>query len=121
MFFTATNGSRAQRNVAALAEHMRARSGMVVAEPAEHEVGGLHTEGEHSLTGFEGRSPLREGEPDGSRSRISQPIGADDDPIRREAKWPGQDCVHSAIGLMGQDIVGWPGSRTLRRRRAVQK
>jgi len=94
---------------------------MVIPKSAEHEVGGLGTEGEHGLAGFEGRPQLRKGEPYCSRSCISQPIGGDDDPLRHDAKRPGQDRVHSAIGLMRQNIIGWPASCTLRRRRAVQK
>src|ERR1700758_2512654 len=121
MFSTATNGSRAHRNVAGLAEHMREKSGMVIPKSAEHEVGGLGTEGEHGLAGLGGRPNLRKGEPYCSRSCISQPIGGDDDPLRHDAKRPGQDRVHSAIGLMRQNIIGWPASCTLRRRRAVQK
>jgi hypothetical protein len=94
---------------------------MTITEPAEHIVGGLGAKSEHRPAWCERGLPLREGEPDGSRSSVSQPIGGDDNPLRREAKRPGQERVHSAIGLVGQDIVGWPGSRALRRRCAVQK
>jgi hypothetical protein len=94
---------------------------MVVAEPAEHEIGGLGTEGEHSLAGFEGRSHLRQSKPNCSRSRIPQPIGCDDNPLRRDAKRPGQYRVHSAVGLVGQDIVSWPAFCALCCRGAVQE
>src|SRR5712671_5603214 len=94
---------------------------MVIPKPAEHEVGGLGTECEQGLAGFEGRSQLRQSKPYCSRSRISQPIGCDDNPLGREAKRPGQYRVHSAVGLVRQDIVGWPASCALRRRGAVQE
>src|SRR6266478_4204110 len=94
---------------------------MVIPKPAEHEVGGLGTECEQGLAGFEGRSQFRQSKPYCSRSRISQPIGCDDNSLRRDAKRPGQYRVHAAIGLVGQDIVGWPAACALHRRRAVQK
>src|SRR5260370_10408828 len=94
---------------------------MVIPKPAEHEVGGLGTECEQGLAGFEGRSQLRQSKPYCSRSRISQPIGCDDNSLRRDAKRPRQYRVHAAIGLVGQDIVGWPPARALRPPRAVQQ
>src|SRR5882672_9462372 len=121
MFSTAISDSRPLGGAAAIAEHMQALSGMVIPEPAEHGVGGLGTEGEHSLAELEGRSHWRQSKPHRSRSRIPQPTGGDDDPLSREAKWPGQDRVHSAIGLMRQNIVGCSASCTFRRRGAMQK
>src|SRR5260221_6328434 len=121
MFSTATSDSRLSGGASAIAKRKRAGSAMVVTESAEHEIGGLGAEGERCLARLETRPQLRKGEPDGSRSSVSQPIGRDDDPLGREAKRRRQDCVHAAIGLMRQDIVGWPAPRALRRRGAAQK
>src|SRR5271169_6641865 len=94
---------------------------MVIAEPAEHEVGGLSAEGEHSLARLESRPQLSEGEPDGSRSCVSQPICRNDDPLRRNAERRPQDGIHATIGLVRQDVVARPASGALRRRGAMQK
>src|SRR5260370_18635322 len=92
-----------------------------MAKRADEEVGGIGAGGGEGHAGCEGGSQLRQSKPYCSRSRISQPIGCDDNSLRRDAKRPGQYRVHAAIGLVGQDIVGWPAACALRRRRAVQK
>jgi len=94
---------------------------MTITEPAEHEVGGLGAESEHRLAWYDNGPQLREGEPDDGRSCISQPIGGDGDPLGRDAERRRQNGIHTAIGLMAQDIVGWPTYCSLRRRHAVQK
>src|ERR1700739_159598 len=94
---------------------------MVIAEPAEHEVGGLSAEGEHSLARIESRPQLSEGEPDRRRSCISQAICRNDDPLRGNAEWRRQDGAHAAIGLVRQDVVAGPASAALRRCSAMQK
>src|SRR5271169_2454032 len=121
MFSMATSGSWPPGGIAAIAEHLRARSAMTIAEPSEHEICGLGTEGEYRLARFEGRPQLREREPDGGRSSVSQPIRRDDDPLRRDAERRRQDGVHAAIGLMRKDVVARLACRTLRRRGAMQK
>src|SRR5260221_6279752 len=114
MFSTATSDSRLSGGASAIAKRRRAGSAMVVTESAEHEIGGLGAEGERYLARLETRPQLRKGEPDGSRSSVSQPIGGDDDPLGREAKRRRQDCVHAAIGLMRQGIGGWAAPPALR-------
>src|SRR5258707_59790 len=106
MFSTATRGSRLLGGASAIARRKRAGSAMAITEAAEHEVGGLGAEGERCLARLEARSQLCKGEPDGSRSGVSQPVGGDDDPLGREAKRRRQDRVHAPVGLMWQDIVG---------------
>ena len=94
---------------------------MAIAEPAEHEVGGLSAEGEHSLARIESRPQLSEGEPDGRRSCISQPICRNDDPLPRNAERRRQNAIHAAIGLMWKDVVARLASGVVRCRRAMQK
>ena len=94
---------------------------MAVTEPPEHEIGGLGAEGEHRLARLESRPQLSEGEPDGSRSCVSQPICRNDDPLRRNAERRPQDGIHATIGLVRQDVVARPASGALRRRGAMQK
>src|SRR5258708_22721439 len=108
MFSTATRGSRLLSGASAIAGRKRAGSAMAITEAAEHEVGGLGTEGERCLARPQTRPQLRKGEPDGSRSSVSQPIGGDDDPLGREAKRRCQDFVHAALGLMPPEVVGRP-------------
>ena len=88
---------------------------MTITEPAEHEVGGLGAESEHRLAWYDNGPQLREGEPDDGRSCISQPSGGDGDPLGRDAERRRQNGIHTAIGLMAQDIVGWPTYCSLRR------
>src|SRR5260221_11454674 len=111
MFSTATSDSRLSGGASAIAKRKRAGSAMVVTESAEHEIGGLGAEGERCLARLETRPQLRKGEPDGSRSSVSQPIGGDEDPLGGEAKRRRQECCHSAIGLLAHDRSGWPRSR----------
>ena len=94
---------------------------MTITEPAEHEIGGLGAEGEHRLARFESGSQLRQSEPDGGRSRISQPICRDHNPLTRDAEGRRQNGIHSAIGLMRQDVVAGRVSRVFRRSGAMQK
>src|SRR5271166_5286510 len=94
---------------------------MTIAEPSEHEIGGLGTEGEYRLSTFEGRSQLRESQPDGRRSRVSQTIRRDDDPLTRDAERRRQNGIDATIGLMRQDVVGRMACSALRRCRAMQK
>src|ERR1700747_2452293 len=94
---------------------------MVIAEPAEHEVGGLSAEGEHSLAGIESRPQLSEGEEDRSRSCISQPTCRNDDPLPRNAERRRQNAIHAAIGLMRKDVVARRASGVVRCRGAMEK
>src|SRR5260221_2957550 len=102
MFSTATRGSRLLGGASAIARRKRAGSAMVVTESAEHEIGGLGAEGERCLARLETRPQLRKGEPDGSRSSVSQPIGGEDDPLLREAHDRTQAFVLGALGLLHQ-------------------
>src|SRR5258708_23963491 len=102
MFSTATSDSRLSGGASAIAKRKRAGSAMVVTESAEHEIGGLGAEGERCLARLETRPQLRKGEPDGSRSSVSQPIGGDDHPPLREAKPRPPDCGHAAPGPLRQ-------------------
>src|SRR5260221_11047319 len=113
MFSTATSDSRLSGGASAIAKRKRAGSAMVVTESAEHEIGGLGAEGERCLARLETRPQLRKGEPDGSRSSVSQPIGGDSQPPGREANRPPRECVHAAISLMRHDIIGSPAPRAL--------
>src|SRR5271169_3573258 len=106
MFSMATSGSWPPGGIAAIAEHLNARSAMTIAEPSEHEIGGLGTEGEYRLARFEGRPQLCEGEPDGSRSCVSQTIRRNDDPLTRDSEQRRQNGINATIGLMRQDVVG---------------
>src|ERR1700741_3663901 len=94
---------------------------MVVAKSAEHEIGGLGTKDESRLTRSERRPQLREREPDGGRSCVSQPIRRDDDPLASDAKRRCENGVHPAIRLMWQDVVAGPAPDGLCRRGAMQK
>src|SRR5260370_17810072 len=94
---------------------------MVIAEPAEHEVGGLSAERELGLAPFESRSQLHEGEREGSRSCVSKSIRRNDDPLGCDAEGRRQNGIHAAIGLVRQDVVARPASGALRRRGAMQK
>src|SRR5260221_12737382 len=117
MCSTATRGSRLLGGASAIARRKRAGSAMAITEAAEHEVGGLGTEGERCLARLEARSQLRKGEPDGSRSGVSRPVGCDDDSLGGEAKRRWENCVRAAVGLMRQDIGGRPTPAGLRRKR----
>src|SRR5258708_20261325 len=83
-------------------------SAMVVTKSTEHEIGGLGAEGNHGLARFEGRPQLVKGKPDRRRPRISEPIGCDDDLLRRETKRRRQDRVHAALCLVRHHILGSP-------------
>src|SRR5258708_21327453 len=99
MFSTATRGSRLLSGASAIAGRKRAGSAMAITEAAKHEVGGLGTEGERCLARLETRPQLREGEPDGSRSSVSQPIGGDDPPLGPHAQRACHDCGPAPTGL----------------------
>src|SRR5260221_13438560 len=102
MFSTATSDSRLSGGASAIAKRKRAGSAMVGTESAEHEIGGLGAEGERCLARLETRPQLRKGEPDGSRSSVSQPIGGDEHPHGREANDRTQAFVLGALGLLHQ-------------------
>src|SRR5260370_40406081 len=108
MFAAATRGARWLSGASAIAGRKRAGSAMAITEAAKHEVGGLGTEGERCLARPQTRPQLRKGEPDGSRSSVSQPIGGDDDPLRGPGKPRGQEWLPAATGLRRANGVGPP-------------
>src|ERR1700752_3623227 len=101
-----------------MCEPLGAKSGMVVAKSAEHEIGGLGTKDEYRLARSERRPQLREREPDGCRSCVSQPIRGDDDPLACDTERRCKNGIHAAIGLMWQDVVAALAADVLCRRGA---
>jgi hypothetical protein len=70
---------------------------------------------------FESRSQLREGEPDGSRSCVSESIRRDNDPFGCDTERRCQDSVDPAVGLMRKDVITSLASGVVRRCGAMQK